>query len=255
MTYSSQQRRERILAEVLEKRHVTARDLASDMAVSEATVRRDLKALADNGELKLVHGGATLSRVSDFSFQSKGMRNIEAKRSIGRVAADLVTDDDQIFLDSGTTCFEMIPFLKRKRGLSIIVNSTRLAMELDAPGFSVIMLGGKYRPDRMDTIGPLATSALDQLRGYLAFLGSDGISRDFGPTAADIESASLYRLAVRHARDSVLLVDHTKFLSPSLFKIVDWEAISRVVTDQKPASEWLDFFDSRGIRLICPNDE
>ena len=59
MNGPSRQRREEILTEVLEKRHVTARDLAMRMNVSEATVRRDLKLLAEEGQLELVYGGAT----------------------------------------------------------------------------------------------------------------------------------------------------------------------------------------------------
>ncbi len=255
MTYSSQQRQEQILAQLAERRHVTAKELAQTIAVSEATVRRDLKVLADEGQLELIYGGATLIRTGDYSFQSKGMRNIEAKRVIGRLAADLVTDGDHIFLDSGTTCFEMIPFLKRKRGLSILVNSARLATELDMPGANVILLGGQYRPDRMDTVGPLAHSMLEQLRGFVVFLGSDGISRDFGLTAADVESASLYRMAVRNARDAVLLADHSKFLSPSLFKIVEWDSVSRLVTDQKPTPEWMEFLNGRNIQVVCPTEE
>lgn len=252
LSKTSQHRRERILTEVLEKRHVNARDLAVRMEVSEATVRRDLKSMAESGEIEVVYGGATLRRSSDYSFRSKGMRNIEAKRIIGSLAADLVADDEQIFIDSGTTCFEMTPFLKRRRGLSIIVNSARLALDLDAPGLSVILLGGQYRPDRMDTIGPLATSTLDQLRGYVCFIGADGLGMDFGPAASDIESANLYRLAVRHARQTVLLVDHTKFLSPSLFKIVDWAPIRKLVTDQPPSAEWMNFLHSRGIEVFHP---
>ncbi|MEY4941529.1 MAG: hypothetical protein RIQ93_3264, partial [Verrucomicrobiota bacterium] len=77
--------------------------------------------MAENGEIEVVYGGATLRRSSDYSFRSKGMRNVEAKRVIGALAAKLVADDDQIFLDSGTTCFEMALFLKGRRGLSIIV--------------------------------------------------------------------------------------------------------------------------------------
>ena len=245
------QRHEQILAEVFEKRHVTAKDLAAEMAVSEATIRRDLKVLAAQGRLELVYGGATPLRAGDYSFRSKAERNVEAKRVIGRLAAELVADGGQIFLDSGTTTFEMAPFLKRKRELSVIVNSTRLAAELDAPGVSVIMLGGKYRPARLDTIGPLATAALEQLRGYTAFIGADGLSRDFGLTAADIESASLYRLAVRNARQTVLVADHSKFLSPSLFKIVDWEAVACVVTDEKPGTEWMEFLEAKGIKTIA----
>lgn len=251
MIASSRQRREQILTELFERRHVTARDLAGQIGVSEATVRRDLKSLADDGQVELVYGGATLRRPSDFSFHSKATRNTEAKRVIGRLAADMVADQDHIFLDSGTTCFEMAAFLKRKRGLSVIVNSARLAMELDAPGVSVIMVGGQYRPDRMDFVGPLATSILNQLRGYVCFIGADGLHMDFGPAAADIESASLYRQAVQNARQTVLLVDQSKFTAPSLFKIVDWERISLVVTDQAPEPAWSEFFGSRGIDVIC----
>ena len=251
---SSRQRREAILAVVFEKRHVTARDLAVELAVSEATVRRDLKAMAAEGNLELVYGGATLRRPSDFSFRSKSERNIDSKRVIGRLAADLVGDDDQIYLDSGTTCFEILPFLKTRQRLSIICSSARLALELDRPGISVILLGGQYRPDRMDTIGPLATAALEQLRGYLCFIGADGLDRDFGPAAADIESADLNRRAVRNARQTVLLVDHTKFAAASLFKVVDWSLVSRLVTNRAPAPEWMDFLSARGIQVDYPEE-
>ena len=251
---STRQRRDQILAALFEKRHVTASGLAVALPASEATVRRDLKALAAAGEVELVYGGATLRRPSDFSFQSKGKRNVDAKRVIGRLAADLVGEDEQIFLDSGTTCFEMLPFLKTRRRLSIICSSARLALELNTPGISVILLGGQYRPDRMDTVGLLATATLDQLRGYLCFIGADGLDRDFGPAAADLESADLNRRAVRNARQTVLLVDHTKFTSASLCKVVDWDLVSRIVTDQAPNPEWVDFLSARGIQVDYPEE-
>ena len=251
-----QERRQRILTQIYKIGHVSVRDLAQDMTVSEATVRRDLHALAANNQLEVVYGGASLPRFSDFSFRSKSLRNVGAKRVIGRLAATLVSDDEQLLVDSGTTCFEMIQSLKSRRGLSIIVNSARLALELgQTRGLNVIMLGGLYRPDRMDAVGPLATATLDQLRGYLAFIGADGLSMEFGVAASDIESAHLYRLAVCNGRETILLVDHTKFDSASLFKIVDWDFVSRVVTDQRPRSEWTQFLEGKGIDLIYPDED
>ncbi len=252
MRLSTRHRHDRILAEVYEKQQVTASGLAESLSVSEATIRRDLHALAERGQLELAYGGAVAPRNSDSSFRAKGMRNIDAKRIVGRLAAKQIGVGDQIFIDSGTTCFEMAPQLRAKQGVSVIVNSARLALELDAPHLEVIMLGGQYRHGRMDTIGPLAVATLEQLRGYTAFIGADGLSMEFGLTANDIESAHLYRLAVRNARRAVLLVDSSKFLAPSLCKIVDWDPIDEVVTDVAPSEAWMEFLAERSIEVTCP---
>ena len=243
------------MAQAYELGHVTVHDLAIGLKVSEATVRRDLRALAQQSQIEVTHGGAFVSRGSDYSFNSKLQRNVEAKKVIGKLAAGLITDGSQIFLDSGTTSYEMCPHLRPKRGLSVIINSVRIAQELASPGVSVIMLGGQYRPDRMDTVGPVATSSLEQLRGFTAFIGTDGIGMDFGMTASDIESAHLYRLAVRNARQTILLADHTKFDAPSLYMIVQWDSISHIVTDCQPNQQWRDFFAQREIQVIFPNHQ
>jgi DeoR/GlpR family transcriptional regulator of sugar metabolism len=254
MTNSTQQRREVILTSAYRDGFVGVRQLADELSVSEATVRRDLHGLATEGLLQLNHGGASVIRGSDHSFLSKLTRNVEAKQTIARLAAQLVCDGEQLFLDSGTTCFAMATFLRGKHGLSVIVNSIRTAQELHAPGLNVLILGGQYRPERMDTVGPMAGASMDQLRGYLAFVGTDGVGMDFGLTAIDIGSAHIFGQAVSNARQSILLADSSKFDNPGLYKIADWTAISKVVTDKRPAEAWCGFFAERGIELIYPRD-
>jgi DeoR/GlpR family transcriptional regulator of sugar metabolism len=251
MRQATRERQERVMSELLGRKRVTVKDLADYMGVSEATVRRDLRSLADSQKVALVHGGATLA--DDFSFLAKHDRNLPAKRIIAAMAAALVADGMQLFVDSGTTCFEMAPLLSRKRGLSVVLNSARLALELKAPDMNLIMLGGQFRPERMDTVGPITLANLEQLRGFTAFIGADGLSMDFGPAAVDMESAHLYRLAIANARETVLLVDHTKFEAPSLFRIVEWDRIDHVVTDRPPAPEWVDFFANQNIDIHHPD--
>lgn len=258
MRQVTRQRHNHVLSEVLVKKHVTVRDLASNLGVSEATVRRDLRTLAEKQKLQLTHGGATLPAATDFAFESKLKRNHDAKVLIGELAAHLVADNDQIFLDSGTTCLEMATRLSGRRGLSVIINSVRLATEMTPPrwtgggGHNLISLGGLYRPDRMDFVGPIAVSTLEQLRGYTAFIGADGLALDFGISASDIESAHLHRIAVQNARETVLLVDHSKFQSSSLYKIVDWPKITKLVTDQIPSQDWMNLIHEHKIQLIVP---
>ena len=249
------QRHEDILAELFHKKHVSVKTLAVQMSVSEATVRRDLRILADQRELTLVHGGATMPRQGDFSFQAKTLRSPEAKQVIGHLAAELVGDGDQIFIDSGTTCFQMIPGLRCRENVLVIATSLRLAGEMIIPGLNIILLGGQYRATRMDTIGPVALNALEQLRGYVAFIGADGLSQDFGPTAIDIDSAHLHQCVVKNARQTVLLADQNKFDVPSLFRIAPWEEIDLIVTESEPNETWRDFFGERGIDVIYPIGE
>ena len=252
MASTIQQRRDEILAQAYQNGHITVRQIAETLEVSEATVRRDLHELASEGRLELTHGGASVVRMSDYSFLSKSTRNIEAKRTIARMACELISDGEQLFLDSGTTCFEMTSFLRGKKGLSVVVNSVRTAQELQAPGVNVLLLGGQYRPDRMDSVGPIAFEVLERLRGYRAFLGTDGISRDFGLTSVDIDSAHIFTLAARNARECILLVDSTKFDQPSLYKIADLGCVSTVVTEKPPSEEWQEFLNAQNVQLIYP---
>ncbi len=248
------QRQERILTELYEQQEVTVKVLALKMGASEATIRRDLRSMAQAGQVVLSYGGAVLPRNTNSSYRSKATRNVEAKRIIGKLAAALVVEGEQIFLDSGSTCSQLVPHLRAKRGLSVIANSARLMLELESPNVDAILIGGQYRHDRMDTVGPLAQAALEQLHGYLAFLGADGLSMDHGLTANDIESAFLFRCAASRAREVILVADHTKFEAPSLCKVVGWDAIQTVVTDRLPSPDWQKFFAERQIELVVPDN-
>ena len=73
---------------------------------------------------------------------------------------------------------------------------------------------------------------------------------DFGPSASDMASAHLHRVVVENAREAVLLVDSSKFGGASLFQIVDWSRISKVVTDREPDAEWKRFLEEQNIELI-----
>ena len=253
MSQSTIERRQRIMAQLLDKKQVTVKGLADVMDVSDATVRRDLKALADEQGLELNHGGASLSRERDYSYQAKSLRASESKQVIGRLAGELLHDGDHIFLDSGTTCSAVAPYVKRKHDITVLANSARLALDLEGSSVHLFMIGGEYRPDRMDTVGPMAQAALNTVRGYVAFIGADGVSMDFGPSASDIESAHLHQQVVQNARSTVLLVDHNKFGNASLFQIVDWTQIHQVVTDQAPDPDWVEFFAERNIEVIYPD--
>lgn len=254
MTQSIQKRREDILAIAYRKGHVLVKTLAEELDVSEATVRRDLQGLAADGHFELTHGGAKLIFNSDYSFISKSLRNVQEKTTIANIASSLINDGDQVFMDSGTTCFQMTSAVRTKRSLTIILNSIRTAQELRTPGLNVLILGGQYRPDRMDTVGPMAMESLERLRGYRAFFGTDGLSMDFGPTSVDIESAHVLSIVAKNAKENILVTDSSKFDQPSLYKITNFSTISTIITEKKPPERWCSFLKNNNIKIIYPEN-
>lgn len=253
MNVSKIQRKDEILKVLYENGHLEVRDVSGRFGISEATVRRDLRRMADEGHLELVYGGATLPRKNSYSIRSRQTRDIEAKRVIGKLAADLVRNGDSIFLDSGTTCACIVPHLLSKKGLNVITNSNIVAVELgEKTEFNVLLLGGKFRYERMDCVGPFAQLMMEQFSGYRAFVGADGLNLEFGLTCTDIETAHLYRSVMQHASETTLVADHTKFSAPALYKIIEMSAVDRLVTDQPPTEDWAKELDRLGIEVIRP---
>ena len=232
---------------------MSVRDLAGALGFSASTVRRDLRALARQSSIRLTYGGASLVRHFDPSFRARFALNIEAKKIIGRLAASLVQDGETIFIDGSTSCFQMIPHLKTRCDLTVVTHSARVALEFDVGTVKVIHTGGLYRPGILDNVGPMAISAIEDMRGYTAFLGSDGLAMDFGVSAFDPECAYISGAAARNAKKTVIAIDHSKFREASLHRIAGFDKVSCIVTDKAPSMEWRKFLDSKGIELVLPS--
>jgi len=111
------ERHEIILTLLAEKQTVKIIDLMEATAASESTIRRDLTELENIHKLERIHGGATVSErnIQELSILDKSTRNLQEKIRLARFASTLVQDEDFIYLDAGTTTFQMIPFLKNKK--------------------------------------------------------------------------------------------------------------------------------------------
>ena len=100
---------------------------------SESTIRRDLIQMEESGTIKRVHGGAR--SVKNFSRDvSQHIRfnlNHKSKVKIARYAAEKVQAGDDIFIDAGTTTYEMVAFLADIPNLTIITNQNSLVFFFD----------------------------------------------------------------------------------------------------------------------------
>ena len=249
-------RHKQILEKLTGAGRVYVRDISEAIGVTEVTVRRDLKFLENNGLLKKTYGGAVLAgpRVQA-SVRYRQTRNLNAKKVIGKLASELIKDADIIYLEAGSTCYEIIPHLAKRKDLTIIVNSLYLMHRLhELTGHKIIIVGGEYRHDRMDMVGSAAEADIAQLAGFKAFTGADDITIDAGISGDDVVTVGFAKLVLKKAGEVIFVGDHTKFDNPALYRIAGIDAIDYIVTDTKPSQEWHQVCRENNIKLIYPKE-
>jgi DeoR/GlpR family transcriptional regulator of sugar metabolism len=233
-------------------------ELSSTLAVSPATVRRDLQYLEMQGFLRRTHGGAVLPFESTAfypHYENKMHVNQEAKVAIARAAARKVVDGDVVVLDSGTTTLLLAKELRRKRDLTIVTTDLKIALDLtDVPGFEVICVGGTVRPRSYNTLGTFAEQMLRELHANHAFLGADGIDLHAGVTNATVTEVPVKRLMMRSGRVATVLADHAKFGRVGLAKVADLTEFDEVITDGDLSPKTIDAYRASGARIAIAVD-
>lgn len=252
----AEQRNQHIMDSIRTRGRIVVSQLAQELKVTEVTIRRDLAKLEKSGLLKKTYGGAVLgSAEMNLSVRYRQTRNLTAKRLIGRLAAELIRDGDSIYLEAGSTCFEIIPHLAGKNDLTIIVNSLHLMGRLhEQVQHRVILTGGMYRPERMDMIGPAAEYSISQLAGFTAFTGADDISLETGISGADVATVSFTKNVLRKAARIIFVGDSSKFDNPALYKIADIDQLDAIVTNNWPGEKWAKACRDLNIQLVCPDE-
>lgn len=230
----SEKRQNLILQELKKKDFLSLQELIDRTGCSASTVRRDLSKLQQLGRLQRVHGGATLNthRNQEPILSEKLSTNLKEKREIGRKAAQLIEDNDCIFMDAGSSTIEMIPFIKAK-DIIVVTNGLSHVEKLLHQGIKTLMIGGEVKATTFATVG---ASALEVLRHYCfdkAFLGMNGLDLNHGLTTPDEKEALIKERAIHQATISYILLDHSK-LDEIYFAHVSTKSchVKYVVSDQ-----------------------
>lgn len=242
------QRRQAILRAVRSgTAHVTA--LADEFGVSEMTVRRDLQALASDGKLERVHGGA-VNVESERPFSEIVVERLEAKDRIGRAAAALVEDGQTVMIDIGTTTLQVARHL---RGRSLTVVTTNLAVYeelLPEPDIELVLPGGAVRRNYLSLVGMLAEDALRRLRADIAFLGTSGIDADLAVWDTTMVEVPIKRAMIAASKRTVLLADAEKFGMDAMVRVCEASELDAIVTDERVPTERREALDEAGVEVI-----
>jgi len=238
----ARQRQEAILREVDRCGGARVCELVDILHVSDMTVRRDIEALALQGLVVKVHGGATASvghGAEEPGFQAKSLRDTAAKAAIARVAAGLISPGASIAISAGTTTYAVARVLLNVPNLTVVTNSPRVADLLHNPqrhDLTVVLTGG-VRTSSDALAGPAADATLSLLHVDTLILGVHGIDPVAGLTTPNLIEASTNRALIASARRVIVVADHTKWGVIGLSTIAALDQVDVLVTDAELDAE------------------
>jgi DeoR/GlpR family transcriptional regulator of sugar metabolism len=247
------ERQQRLLRYIEQQQRITVNQIVERFEVSLATARRDLEALADQGKVQRVHGGAIAVRQAppEPPVLQRTSEQSSEKVRIAQAAVDLIKDGETIFLSSGTTVLEVARRLRGKRNLTVITNSMLVVNELaDAAEISLICLGGMLRRSEMSLIGHITELALGELRADKVIVGIRSIDAVQGLTSAYLPEAMTDRAILKIAREAIVVADHTKCATVSTAVVAPITSIHTLITDTGAAPEFIQAVQGQGVRVL-----
>lgn len=244
-------RHDRIRERLAEQGSATVADLAEDLDVSRETIRRDLKVLAERGELHIVHGGATRRSTNDLPPVLRSTDNANGRVAIARTAMALVEEGSVVLLDCGPTALAVAEALAVKTHLTVITNGiANAALLARVPGFRVVMLGGEVNAVEDGTVG---IDTMEMLRNYrvdIAFISAGGLASDGQPTDFSRVAAEQRKLMIAAAKRAYFLVDSSRFDCETPVRIEGVDQAAGIIVDLAPASPLAEAVEARGLEML-----
>lgn len=249
---TAQERADAILAELQRSGFVSTTSLSESLEVSDMTIRRDVRRLADAGELRMVHGGVSLPHglLRTATYAGRAEAEAGSKRVIAEAAATLLDMGGSVVIDSGTTCFAVSTVLPRNYRGTVITNSVPVLQQmLTFPKATVLCPGGELLAESQVLIGPRATASAKEVSSDVFLLGANSVDTGGIYLMGDRE-----RLVKRAFMDGavkvVLLVDNSKLTRSAPVRLADLAEVDVLVTSGPVPKDLVRACESDGVELI-----
>jgi DeoR family fructose operon transcriptional repressor len=211
---------------------VTVEELSLKFNVSKMTIRRDLERLEESKLLQRTHGGAFINRtlLRELTYHEKTLENSDIKRCIATEVIKHVEPNSTIFLDAGTTTYEIASMLPSEN-LTVITNDIRIASQVMLSENKVIFLGGLIQKETGSTTDYSAMKALENYNIDLSIIATSSIDSEFYLCTPEPDRQMFKKSAITSATKRILVVDSSKFYSKSLYRISNMREFDLIITD------------------------
>lgn len=212
--YSPEERRLLILDLLAAHHKVMAAELAEPLGTTEATIRRDLRYLADEGRCKRIHGGAISLSPQTGTLTERSTQHVAQKQALAVAALSLVKPNQLIFLDASSTHLLLASLMPEHQGLTVVTNSPAIACRLlERPGIRTILIGGEQDPLVGGAVDIAAAEGIKKFRFDLGFLGVCAWSSDLGFSAVHYQDSEFKRRVAERCGSLAVLCNDDKLES------------------------------------------
>jgi DeoR/GlpR family transcriptional regulator of sugar metabolism len=226
------ERRELLLNRLRTEGKLVATELARELAVSEDSVRRDLRELAAAGLCQRVYGGALPLSPALADYGARREVEPESKHRVAARAARLIRPGDRVIIDGGTTTLAVVRALPPDLRATVITHSPTIAAALlDHPGIETLLIGGRIYRHSAVACGAAAAEAAQAVSADLFLLGVTGVHPREGLTTGDAEEAAMKRCLAGRAADTYVLASKEKIGAAGPYTVMPLGDVAGVITD------------------------
>ncbi|MBX9717370.1 MAG: DeoR/GlpR family DNA-binding transcription regulator [Microbacteriaceae bacterium] len=252
---SVQGRRALIEQRVLDEGEIDFTSLATELGVSEMTIRRDVEALEVKGVLRRVMGGAISvgSAAAEPSFEARAALAATEKAHIASAVVDLLHEGETVIIDSGSSALAVAREIRsRHLPLTVITPSLLVATELSTEtDTEVYVTGGQLRPGELSLIGAGAQASFEIFNATTFVMGVAGVADGAGVTDYHHDEAHVKRAAARSAQRIIVVADSSKLGQVQLISIAKLADLDTLVTDGPPEHPAVRSAREAGVTVIC----
>lgn len=232
---------------------VTVQDLAEQLEVTGATIRRDLRIMEGENLLRRNHGGASLvhEKVIELSLTDRSLICPDEKARIAAAAAAILGENDSMGVTSGSTIEAFVRQLQHKGPIKVVTPSIRLGVLLmEKMDIDLRILGGRIVPNSMSTRDEYSIQGLRNVRCSKLFFSCDGFSIEDGVTSAFVEEAHLTESMMNIAQQRILLADSSKIGKCGFGRICGLEDVDTLITDSGISESLKAKIEALGVDVI-----
>lgn len=247
------QRETEILKELRLSGSCRIQDLARRLGVSEETIRRNVKNLAEQGLVRKVHGGVYIPEaLREPSFSQRMNVNPEDKRRIAARVASQIRSGDSLILDIGSTTAYVARALRDHHDLFVVTNSAAVAQTLATCNNNrVFLAGGELRSHDAGAFGKEALSFVRQFSVQYAILSAAAVDAETGFMLFDLQEAEFSREILARAECAIVAADHSKFGRRAPIRIAEPEAFGMLMTDRPVPPDITAFLSAASVAVHC----